>query len=564
MRVLTLTVALAALLAAPPAQAAVSSTAVTSPGGTTYTAPVDTTSGAAAQTIDVAGTSNGGASDKVDVRCYSGPNASDFDTLVAGVAVDGQGGWDTGAVSLAPLAGETCTLRAVPAGTNPGSLGSFAGPTLAVDSVEHVSAGSTPVDYHFAGTQQTGRFRYSSAGHCGVESSELLGAGFLPTDPLFDCGAAFYLSDNLANDLTNSVPSTDSDRSEIRIDTHDAYAPYQASIAFNDGSTSSASSTGLPSVFLHDPQVDGSSGDVELQETEQIVKCPDAAKGSTNSPPSPSNCPSFAPANVRLDRFITQSQNGSQVTVTDDWSSADGRAHTLDVLYDQGLAEAQDYGAGPGYRLSGQSAFSTHATGDTLPDALPAVASMFVEPRRDAPDGDPANPQGALSWDTPPAAGVFSSSDEFVLGYVLGIPAGGAVVMRFVYSQATTAAGAARLASLAEQALRVPAVVPAAPGGGPTISGVAALLHRKPSGLSPSRCRVPRLRGLTRTKATRALRRAGCRLFRVRHARSHVKKGRVVRSHPGAGAKRPLGARVSITVSTGRRHAAHRRKRRRP
>src|SRR5947209_5711190 len=280
---LALAAALAALALAAPARAAVTRTAVTSPAGTTYTAPFDNTQGAAAETIDVAGTSDGGASDKVDVRCYSGPGAADFDTLVAGVAVGGDGHWDTGAVSLAPLAGETCALRAVPAGTQPATLDAFTGPALAVDSIEHVSAGSVPVDYRFAATQLQGRFGYSSAGRCGVESSALLGTGYLPSAPLFDCGSAFYLSDNLANDLTNNVPSTDSDRSEIRIDRHDAYAPYQASIAWNNGSSSSARNTGLPSVRV-EPQVDGASGDVALHEVEQIVKCPDAAAGSTNYP----------------------------------------------------------------------------------------------------------------------------------------------------------------------------------------------------------------------------------------------------------------------------------------
>jgi hypothetical protein len=66
------------------------------------------------------------------------------------------------------------------------------------------------------------------------------------------------------------------------------------------------------------------------------------------------------------------------------------------------------------------------------------------------------------------------------------------------------------------------------------------------------RCTVPRLRGKTLRAATTALKRAGCRIGRVKRARSRVKKGRVAVQRPAAGRRVARGTRVAVTVSRGR------------
>jgi subtilisin family serine protease len=66
------------------------------------------------------------------------------------------------------------------------------------------------------------------------------------------------------------------------------------------------------------------------------------------------------------------------------------------------------------------------------------------------------------------------------------------------------------------------------------------------------RCVVPRLRGKTLRAATTAIKRAGCRLGRVKRAKSRVKKGRVAAQSPAAGRRVARGSKVAVTISRGR------------
>ena len=66
-------------------------------------------------------------------------------------------------------------------------------------------------------------------------------------------------------------------------------------------------------------------------------------------------------------------------------------------------------------------------------------------------------------------------------------------------------------------------------------------------------CVVPRLRGARLAVAKARIQRAGCRVGRVRQARSTMRRGRVVASRPGAGRRVSLRTRVNLTVSRGRR-----------
>jgi hypothetical protein len=68
----------------------------------------------------------------------------------------------------------------------------------------------------------------------------------------------------------------------------------------------------------------------------------------------------------------------------------------------------------------------------------------------------------------------------------------------------------------------------------------------------PVRCKVPKLRGLTLKKAKRKLRKAHCRLGKVRKARSRVKRGRVIAQKPRPRKVLRRGAKVGVTLSRGR------------
>jgi subtilisin family serine protease len=66
-------------------------------------------------------------------------------------------------------------------------------------------------------------------------------------------------------------------------------------------------------------------------------------------------------------------------------------------------------------------------------------------------------------------------------------------------------------------------------------------------------CVVPRLRGATLAVARSRIRRAGCSVGSVRRTRNRLRRGRVVAQRPAAGRRVSLRARVSVTLSRGRR-----------
>ena len=94
---------------------------------------------------------------------------------------------------------------------------------------------------------------------------------------------------------------------------------------------------------------------------------------------------------------------------------------------------------------------------------------------------------------------------------------------------------------------------PSAPARGGDASGGSPAAPAPSSAATPpvaaARCKVPKLRGKTRRAAVRALRRAGCRLGSVSRKRAHKgKRGRAIAQTPKAGARRPAGTRVKLTL----------------
>ena len=70
----------------------------------------------------------------------------------------------------------------------------------------------------------------------------------------------------------------------------------------------------------------------------------------------------------------------------------------------------------------------------------------------------------------------------------------------------------------------------------------------------PTVCAVPRLRGLTLTRARQLLVKRGCSLGRVSRVRSRrVARGRVVGQRPAPGLRKPRGTRITVGLSRGRR-----------
>ena len=66
-------------------------------------------------------------------------------------------------------------------------------------------------------------------------------------------------------------------------------------------------------------------------------------------------------------------------------------------------------------------------------------------------------------------------------------------------------------------------------------------------------CKVPRVRGLTLSKARSSISKAGCAVGKIKRQHSRrVRKGRIVSSNPSSGRTEPHGTKVALVLSRGR------------
>ncbi|HUA49305.1 MAG TPA: PASTA domain-containing protein [Solirubrobacteraceae bacterium] len=552
-------------------------------------------------TLTVTGQTNGGVGNDVDIVCYYG-NPSQDQVLATGLAVQSDGSFSTATGASAPLmksiAGHACRLRAVPTGgETTGDVTRFAGPQIAVSEAGLPSGtvGGKPYDYYVVATTFSGSAAWDSAGSCGPYAA--------PFDPSFGQG-------NFAIDCMGSLLGAANlpgvgNRSEVQVDGQNAYDAASAQALFA-GAEDLGHFPSLTATVVQDP----TDGTVTSQSTEGWVVCP----GLVAYPPTSSDCPQFAPAGIQLQRDISTSDGGLVVTMTDTWSSTDGQAHSLDLLYDDyvGLRSSSTQ---RGYEFPGQSAFSPYGQGTTLPGPGTGPGSILVRTNLAAADGDTSEAVGAITYSSPPSGFEFVSNNEFEEHQALEVPAGGSVSLTYVYSTGYTVAQVEALALATQDRFQSPAIAITSPGGGtmvstPTVtvtgnalagSGIASLsvggqsVSVAPGGswsaavpLSPgsntitalatdragasvqaqvtidyqpppasapppvARCEVPRIKGMKLPTAERAIRRAHCRVGRIRHeASKKVRKGRAVATSPPAGRLLRAGNKLELFVSKG-------------
>lgn len=583
LRIAAIATAVAVTAAAPAvAQATVMSSTITSwvssASGTppnasyllSYDNPPDPT------TLSVSGVAPGANSaDQVDIVCYFGPESSVGDAVLASnVPVSDAGTFTTTSPpALRAIAGHACRLRAIPAGQeSTDDVESFSGPQVAVSEAglpsQEISGGPNDDDaynFYVNGTTFSGYAAWGPAGSCGPYSA--------PIDASFNTG-------NFAINCMGSLLSDDlgvwGGRSEVQVDGRNAYDAFSAQKLFSG-------SQNLPGGFptLTDSvDWDPATGLMSSHSDEGWVQC----AGPDPYQPTAENCSSFVSAGVQLERDVTTSDGGRVVTMTDTWSSTDGAAHTLDLLYDDyvGLSTSASE---RGYEFPGQTSFSPYAAGDSVPGPTAAPGSILVRTNAAAPDGDPAEAVGAITFSRAPSEFRFVSNNEFEERNVLTIPAGGSTSLTYIYSVGYSVAEVTRLALAGEDVVRSPAVAINSPVSGATVttptvdvsgtasagSGIVSLVvagQTVPVGangewstrvpLSPgantitagatdgagavaqaqvmvvyqvpqappppappvSRCKVPRLKGMKLKAAERALRRAHCGVGKIKHERS--------------------------------------------
>jgi hypothetical protein len=405
------------LVVTPAAHAAIKASQITSPTNPSFFIADED---AAAQTFTISGTTTGGspASDKVDIRCYFAGTSM---KVKGNVALNSNGSFSVTAADLNKLLELTCQLKAVPAGTNPADLTPFSGPVVGIGERESSKISGGPndgkaYDYALDVQQLTAAFEYASLGSCGLHNGFLYDSTYANTTVTFACNAGLGRAD---------APTTPT-RSEVKIDSANAYAPTQA-FFINSGAA------GLPAL-TDTYTVDKATGDVVIRETDPIVKC-----STATYPPTAGSCATFVSTGVTDDRTITQDHDGHISWITDVFKSTDGKAHALDLLWDN---SEQFFGASGDsskleYEFPGESSFSTHATGSNF--SLPTSAGTIFVRMHGAADGDTGSGQGAIVYDRTATAAKFTSvttlGSEFTLHQAGKVPAGGSTRFRFAYVQ---------------------------------------------------------------------------------------------------------------------------------
>ncbi len=476
-----------------PALAAPTATRITSPADPSYI----TFPATGPTSLVVTGTSNGKTA-KVDLRCDGTVGL----VVKANVAPNAAGDFSTTipAATMAKLVAQSCVLRAVPA-NHASTSASFAGARLLVGDVRLIALKGGPgnggvIDYRVRAPQLSGRGMYASAGTCGVLGSATFSSGFTTSADVFTCAAR----------LANTIGA----RSAIQVDGVNSFTPAGAATLFAHP-TSSANLPGLAPLTVA-VSTDPATGNLTIRESETILKC---APDQTTWPVNPATCTSFVPAGVRLDRSITQSQNGRLAAVIDSWSSTDGKAHRLSAVYENGSTT----GAGFTFPWVGPQV-SIFSPGYLVP---PAPTSPFAYQVRYASAGDnnTHHDQGVAIVQLAPTALAFKSPDSLWVQEDRTVPAGGALTMGFAYGWGASSAEVSALGAAVLPTLTLP-------------------------------CVVPRALNQTVAQARDSFRKAGCQLGTVaKQSSKKFKKFHIKAQTSRTGATVPAGTKINIIVSWG-------------
>lgn len=432
-RPLGLATLVAALLALPaPAGAAVSATRVLTPSG----------GAVLAGNFTVSGTAVAASGDKVDLLCTAGAGPTAPYVLAAqNVPVDGNGSFS---VSLSPAdlydrsvsdpPPAACSLRAVPSGTVPDDVAPFVAAKVAPVRVTTTTSGFFDV----RAANFSGGAVLDPVGGCAV-------CGTYVSDPSTLRESAAVFSRALALGTSDgSAAAAAHTRSEIRVDSQNAYAP----TPLTPGSLSFSRS------------VDPATGAVTVHESESIFRCSGRPYLLTEG------CGTSSPAGVRLLRTIVTGERGRSVRVTDSWESTDGHSHRVELWYDQ-LIVNDTIGENAGYRFPGETTVRPRGNGDSLGAPAARPDTIYVKSRLSAPDGDGTYPPGALTYDTPYDRAQFIDDgplqSDFVLQYTRTVAPGRPFRLRHQLAAAFAVSDVAALAHSAEDLFGAPRLSIASP-----------------------------------------------------------------------------------------------------
>jgi hypothetical protein len=458
-----------ALVTAAPAAAAIvteSQVQVTSPSGTYLFADE-----LAPSMISGTGTSNGNASNHVDIKCFSGTHVS---TLEKEVAVAANGTF-TFEAPLREISGETCVLRAVDhldvTDYPPGSPSAFEGPTLAIGerSEQHIEKGPNKGlqrDFYIYGSQLLGGFDYDSLGGCTIDDSYVYDANTFESHTLDYCNAWFNRQNGVPKTTGFAAPT----RSELLVDGNEAYLP----AGITSLGTFAEEASGFPSLSEH-YSLDPVTGDLVIESTSQVVRC---APEPNVYPATAGSCSSFVPTGVQVFHRILQGHSGRVASVLQRFESTDGSSHELDLLENNEFRHEKTDGE-LDFPWTGLGPSPYTSVGQELPGAPSGPDSFFVKGSAAVADGSEEAAQGAVTYSNPPEGetiiGTTNNASRYSwvdLHYRRTVPAGGSTSLGFTYSNAFLLSELSSDAATAQASYR-PSVAIGAPASG-TSSAAAA------------------------------------------------------------------------------------------
>jgi hypothetical protein len=579
---------------------AFTASAITSPGNGAYEF-WDQDSGSG--DVTVTGTvTNPAAGAKGDIVCYS-PEVKP--AKLAGPISVSSGSFSVD-VDLANAFGEACRALMVPdtAGTFPGEgsdLSTYSGPALSVaDQLSHSSNGNLYGYFIESGTLEWS-WGFQSAGECPVSASYQTDPSTLFFTQLFAGNACLPYDTGIAPDLNS--------RSALEIDGLNAYVPGDL------GGSPGPNLTGVAGFepLQYSTIFNALHTQVGIAESDIPTLC--TAPGTF--PPTTANCPSLTPTGIEINQTSSLADGGQVARVQQTFSNLAKRSHTLDVLITQSVVAPESGEQPgfefPGQTSVAAHAepdsFNEFPAG---PGSIIVVGDSQAAPAEGNPVGAITYSQPPQSANFVTAAGAIDPSNElpistFTMHYVVTLAPGQSTTYGWSFSQADSASALSLLEPSERDRFLHPTISFVSPArrsvsararitvtglagdpvglGSVTLDGRPLSLHaggrwsatvRLHLGVNQlvavatndggvtatasrvvtfrNQCVVPALRGELLLRARQALRRARCAVGTIVAVRSTtVRKGRVARSAPGAGATRSAGSRVGLYVSRGRR-----------
>jgi hypothetical protein len=425
---------------APAAQATITESAVTTPadGSLLFQSQVSEPG----KTFTVEGTTNGTTGNSVDIDCYQGNGSVGGYTTGVAVAVNGS---FSAAVPESSLPINACHLLAVPHGTHPAPGTAFTGPRVGFSSFSTRTIESGPnagdaFGFTFGDETMSAQTYVYAVNECGPATTLPDGTSAVNVSGyILNCAGSFYS----APKEFFATHELDLTRSEIQVDGQNAYGSNSAAGLFEvdstekgEGKKASAELEGFPALHVNADSFNSSTGEAQVSDEEPLVKCaPEDPFG-----PTAANCTEFAGTGVSLTRVTHFIDGGRVAVVTDTYTSNDGHAHALNLLYEDDLE-----GSTVGWMLPGENAFHARATGETGA-APPAPGSVYgiVDP---AQPPSFTNLVGALTFASPYNAVRFDNTlwPEYTSRSALfecqrEVPAGGSNSITWSYATGTSLA----------------------------------------------------------------------------------------------------------------------------